>query len=76
MRRQIVDRVNAALKYEKIAEAPEKVIYWRMKTLLDRQCRVSQFKPYSTPYDTRADLDKNKEQEANDQTNSVNEAYT
>jgi hypothetical protein len=47
MRRQIMDRVNAALKYEKIAEAPEEVIDWRMKTLLDRQCRVSQFNLYS-----------------------------
>jgi hypothetical protein len=41
VRRQIMDRVNAALKYEKISEAPEEVIAWRMETLLSRRCRVS-----------------------------------
>ncbi|CAG5181479.1 uncharacterized protein ALTATR162_LOCUS9782 [Alternaria atra] len=39
VRRQIVNRVNAALKYEKISEAPEEVIEWRMETLLSRRCR-------------------------------------
>ncbi|KAF1351757.1 hypothetical protein EJ07DRAFT_137257 [Lizonia empirigonia] len=42
VRRQIVDRVNAALKYEKISEAPEEVIYWRMETLLNSRYQVSQ----------------------------------
>jgi hypothetical protein len=47
MRRQIVNRINAALMYEKISEVPEEVIEWCMETLLNRRFRVSYTKPYS-----------------------------
>jgi hypothetical protein len=37
---QIINRVNAELMYEKIPEAPEKVIHWRMETLLNQRIQV------------------------------------
>jgi hypothetical protein len=42
MQRQIVSRINAALTYERIPEAPKEVIHWRMETLLNRRHHVSQ----------------------------------
>ncbi|KAF1936358.1 hypothetical protein EJ02DRAFT_359300, partial [Clathrospora elynae] len=32
---QVVERVNAALMYERIHQAPEEVIHWRMTKLLE-----------------------------------------
>jgi hypothetical protein len=42
IKRQIVNRVDAELAYEKIPEAPVEVIHWRMETLLNCRYPVSQ----------------------------------
>ncbi|EDU46076.1 hypothetical protein Ptr902_06067 [Pyrenophora tritici-repentis] len=41
MQNEIIERVNAALAYEKIPKVPDGVIHWRMETLLNRRTRTS-----------------------------------